>query len=69
MNALAGIAISTVLVTAVGCAQMRPSETAREAPASEPAGDSLIMRGEQAPPSPEQVPALPPDAGASDFKL
>lgn len=67
MNVLVGTVISAALVVAAGCAQMRPSDTAREAPASARAGGSPILRGEEAPPMPEQIPPLPPDAGQTDF--
>lgn len=70
MNTLSGMLLSTALLVTVGCAQMRPAEpVAREAPAAAPAGEPAILRGEEAPPLPERIPPLPPDAGQTDFPM
>lgn len=58
MNALSGILLSTALLATAGCAQMRPAEPmAREASAAAPAAEPAILRGEEAPPLPERIPA------------
>jgi hypothetical protein len=69
MKLWAGMAASVAALAVVGCAQMRPSETPRETSGPQPAGASPILRGEEAPPVPAQVPPLPPDAGQTDFPV